>query len=133
MTILIALAMAITGSVALVSTTSLDWIYAWLIAAGAVTFVVYGVDKDRAERNERASAKAKRRAERRPKEMQPPRRQYRRVPNPVMHGLAVLGGVGGAWLGRSVFDHKSSQAMYTLVLWLAAFLWFAIVVEVELT
>jgi uncharacterized membrane protein YsdA (DUF1294 family) len=70
------------------------WLWAYLIAVNVCTFVCYGYDK--------ASA----------------RRGWLRVPEVVLHLLAVLGGTVGAWLGRQVFRHKTIKSSFRRIFWL---------------
>ena len=51
-----------------------------------------------------------------------------RVPEIVLHGLALVGGVVGAWIGREVFHHKTRKAVFSVVLAIASILWAAIVI-----
>ena len=50
------------------------------------------------------------------------RREGRRVPEKTLHGLALLGGFAGAWLGMSLFRHKTRKPMFALVVGVAALL-----------
>ncbi|MBN1190295.1 MAG: DUF1294 domain-containing protein [Dehalococcoidales bacterium] len=68
----------------------LYWI--WLAAASVITFLLYGFDKNRA------------------------RAGGRRVPEAVLHWLALLGGFPGGWAGRSVFRHKTQKGFFVFVL-----------------
>jgi uncharacterized membrane protein YsdA (DUF1294 family) len=64
----------------------------WLGAAGLVTFGMYGYDKTQAKLG------------------------GWRVPEVVLHGLALAGGFWGGWLGRWVFRHKTQKPEFTVVL-----------------
>ena len=79
------------------------WWVLWLTAAGVVTFVLYGYDKSQA------------------------RRGGGRVPEIVLHGMSLAGGVVGGWLGRAVFRHKTLHRSFLVVLVAASLLWAAIV------
>jgi uncharacterized membrane protein YsdA (DUF1294 family) len=46
-----------------------------------------------------------------------------RVPEVLLHGLALIGGVIGAWAGRAVFHHKTQKTEFTVVLVAASILW----------
>ena len=48
------------------------------------------------------------------------KRSARRVPERTLHGLALLGGFVGAWLGMRVFRHKTQKPVFAVVLFLAA-------------
>lgn len=65
-------------------TTSWSGYLNWLIAASIVTFVMYGVDKTQAKRD------------------------GGRIPNAILHMMALVGGWFGALFGRIVFNHKSN-------------------------
>jgi uncharacterized membrane protein YsdA (DUF1294 family) len=41
----------------------------------------------------------------------------------VLHGLALVGGVLGAWAGRLVFRHKTRHPVFLVVLIVASVLW----------
>jgi uncharacterized membrane protein YsdA (DUF1294 family) len=64
----------------------------WLAVTGGITFLAYGFDKVQSKT------------------------EGRRVPEAVLHGLAIAGGFGGGWLGRWVFRHKTRKGFFTLVL-----------------
>ncbi len=81
----------------------LPWWVLWLTAAGVVTFALYGYDKTQA------------------------RRDGGRVPEVVLHGMSLAGGVVGGWLGRAVFRHKTLHRSFLVVLIAASLLWAAIV------
>ena len=51
-----------------------------------------------------------------------------RIPELVLHALALIGGVLGAWAGRVVFRHKTQHPMFLVVLVIASVLWGAIAV-----
>lgn len=80
------------ATVALWWSTPLDAYPALLTAASVVTFAAYGWDK-------RAAASHR-----------------ERVPEVVLHALALAGGFAGGWLGRSLFRHKTRKPSFTLVL-----------------
>jgi uncharacterized membrane protein YsdA (DUF1294 family) len=64
----------------------------------ALAFALYGWDKHRA------------------------RRGGRRVSEAQLHGVALLGGFPGAWLGMSCFRHKTRKRAFVVVLGFAALL-----------
>lgn len=74
----------------------------WLIATGAATFVLYGLDKMQAKR------------------------EGVRAPKVLLHACALVGGFGGGWLGMIVFRHKRRQNDFVLLLLLATILHLAI-------
>jgi uncharacterized membrane protein YsdA (DUF1294 family) len=78
----------------------LAWIVGWTLPA----FAMYGIDKRQAQND------------------------GWRVPEMVLHGLALMGGVIGAWAGRYVFRHKTQKPAFTVVLIIASILWGAIAV-----
>lgn len=83
----------------------LHWppLLAWLVGWTPVAFAVYGIDKWQATH------------------------AGWRIPEAVLHGLALVGGVGGAWAGRIVFHHKTQKPAFLAVLVGASILWGAIV------
>lgn len=83
--------------------TPLPWWAWWLAAWGLVTFLLYGYDKAQA------------------------RRDGGRVPEVVLHAMALAGGVVGGWAGRAMFRHKTLHRSFTAVLVGASVLWAAIV------
>jgi uncharacterized membrane protein YsdA (DUF1294 family) len=58
-----------------------------------VTLFAYGIDK-------RAAVKSR-----------------RRVSEAALHGLELLGGWPGGWLGQRVFRHKTAKRSYRVVFW----------------
>jgi uncharacterized membrane protein YsdA (DUF1294 family) len=64
----------------------------WLAIASGITFVLYGFDKTQSKNG------------------------GWRVPEVVLHGLALLGGFPGGWAGRSVFRHKTKKGFFVFVL-----------------
>lgn len=77
---------------------------AWLVGWTVPAFAMYGIDKRQA------------------------RSSGWRVPEAVLHGLALIGGVIGAWAGRAYFHHKTSKPLFLVVLVIASILWVAIVI-----
>ena len=75
-----------------------------LVLLNTITFATYGIDKWRAKK---AGA--------------------RRISERTLHGLSWLGGVGGGWLGRRVFRHKTRKPRFFLHLSLASILHLSIV------
>jgi uncharacterized membrane protein YsdA (DUF1294 family) len=73
----------------------LAWVAGWTLP----TFGMYGIDKRQAQQG------------------------GWRVPEAVLHGLALVGGVIGAWAGRAVFHHKTHKPAFTIVLAGASLLW----------
>jgi uncharacterized membrane protein YsdA (DUF1294 family) len=65
---------------------------AWLIGWSVATFVAYAADKAQA------------------------RRGGWRIPEIVLHGLAVIGGAAGGWLGLLVLHHKTRHPVFPFVL-----------------
>lgn len=70
-------------------------LYFWLIlTTSLISFTAYGFDKQWAKSGQQ------------------------RVPERLLHLLAVLGGWPGAWLGQRVFRHKTQKRSFRLVFWL---------------
>jgi uncharacterized membrane protein YsdA (DUF1294 family) len=67
---------------------------AWLAGVNVTAFAYYGFDKGRA------------------------RKGGRRVPEAVLHGLAVAGGSIGAYAGMRVFRHKTVKGQFRLLFWI---------------
>jgi uncharacterized membrane protein YsdA (DUF1294 family) len=76
----------------------LAWLAGWSIPA----FAMYGIDKRQAQHD------------------------GWRVPEILLHSLALIGGVLGAWAGQAVFRHKTQKPGFTVVLVAATLLWGAI-------
>jgi uncharacterized membrane protein YsdA (DUF1294 family) len=72
--------------------TSWQPYFIWLFTSSLVLLLLYGFDKAQA------------------------RSQGGRVPESLLHVLALLGGFTGGWLGRVVFRHKTRKPVFTLVL-----------------
>lgn len=70
----------------------MGWLMAWLIPSNVVTFCVFCMDKMLA------------------------RSQRMRVPEAVLHTLALTGGVAGALLGMAVARHKTSKRSFRVTL-----------------
>lgn len=79
----------------------LGWspLLAWVLGWSAPAFAVYGIDKWQAGRG------------------------GWRVPEVVLHGLALVGGFPGAWVGRIVFRHKTRKPVFLVVLVAATVAW----------
>lgn len=96
---LLAAAFALTLTVLFWHTVSgawhwLPWAAAWLAAVNLVALGEYGYDKWQA------------------------RRGGRRVPEVVLHGLALAGGSPGAFAAMRLFRHKTIKGSFRLVFWL---------------
>jgi uncharacterized membrane protein YsdA (DUF1294 family) len=68
----------------------LYWI--WLAISSGITFLLYGWDKSQSKVG------------------------GWRVPEAVLHGLALAGGFPGGWAGRSVFHHKTRKFFFVFIL-----------------
>jgi uncharacterized membrane protein YsdA (DUF1294 family) len=66
---------------------------AYLVGIGIVTFLVYGFDKRQAKG------------------------QRTRVPENVLHIMALIGGTPGALLGQKLFHHKTQKQSFRRVFW----------------
>ena len=77
---------------------------AWLAGWSVPAFAMYGIDKRQA------------------------RAGRWRIPEAVLHALALVGGVVGAWIGRAVFRHKTREPVFLVVLVIASALWAAVVI-----
>ena len=95
----LALAVALTVALALLIPFrhNFGWYHvlaAWLLAVNLTTFAWYALDKSLA------------------------RHGVRRVPERVLHGLALAGGSFGAWLAMRTFRHKTVKGNFRLAFWL---------------
>lgn len=70
-----------------------------LIALSTATFLLYGFDKEDAEKAGMEGRQAQ-----------------ERVPKKLLHLLALLGGFVGGWLGMIVFKHKFRRADFLAIL-----------------
>jgi uncharacterized membrane protein YsdA (DUF1294 family) len=94
------------GLISIIVTVVGYLVVAWLVdwplyfvavtALSATTFLLYGLDKFEAAR--------------------PGSGRRQRVPENLLHLLALLGGFPGGWLGRFVFWHKIRKSSFWLVL-----------------
>jgi len=88
----IAAALALLAVLVLVVTLRLHWYLAWIAGWSIVTFFFYRFDKRRSKS---------------PAE---------RVPEAVLHGLSLIGGFPGGWLGRSYYRHKTLHPSFLITL-----------------
>ena len=79
---------------------NLFWV--WLLSAGVATLVAYGYDKLQAVQGSW------------------------RVPEMVLHSLALAGGFAGGWAGMLLFRHKTQKMVFTVVLALSTVIWIVI-------
>ena len=75
---------------------------AWLVGWSVPGFALYGIDKRQA------------------------RSGGWRIPENLLHGVALIGGVAGAWAGRLVFRHKTRKPAFLAVLIVASVIWTAV-------
>jgi len=73
---------------------TLPLLAAWYFVASLVTLVIYGIDKRAAQRGSR------------------------RVPEGMLHAIALLGGWPGALVAQPLFHHKTLKTSFQLVFWL---------------
>jgi uncharacterized membrane protein YsdA (DUF1294 family) len=78
----------------------------WLTAWGITAFAFYGWDKMQAQRH------------------------GWRVPEVILHALALIGGFVGGWAGMFIFRHKTRNSEIMLVLIAATMLWGALAITV---
>jgi uncharacterized membrane protein YsdA (DUF1294 family) len=94
----IALALGLGVILLLTWGVGLNWYLAWILTWSAVTFAFYGYDKRQAVA------------------------QGLRVPEIVLHLLALIGGFLGGWAGRAYFHHKTRKPAFLIVLHIATVL-----------
>lgn len=80
----------------------MQYLAVYLIVMNVIAFIIYGADKAKA------------------------RRGQWRVSERTLLTLAALGGAGGAWLGMSVFRHKTKHRKFTVCVPLFMALWCAL-------
>jgi uncharacterized membrane protein YsdA (DUF1294 family) len=87
----------IWGAVTLLVYVVTDWPFYldWLIGGTVATFALFAYDKRQAGVG------------------------GRRVPEIVLQGLSLLGGVVGGWLGMLVLRHKTRHTSFWVVQWIA--------------
>jgi uncharacterized membrane protein YsdA (DUF1294 family) len=100
----VALGVALLFAVGRFERTWYHLLACWLASINVVTFAFYGHDKLQARSN------------------------GRRVPEVVLHGLVLLGGTLGAYLGMRLFRHKTIKGTFRIVFWLIAALQVALVI-----
>lgn len=93
---IVAVAVAAVAALGLILLTSWNWYITWLVAWSIATFVLYGYDKTQAKR------------------------EGGRVPEVVLHGMALAGGAAGAWAGMFGFRHKVRKRSFWAVLIVAS-------------
>ncbi len=71
----------------------------WLLIQSIVTLFYFGYDKQQAQRG------------------------GWRVPERALHGMSLLGGFAGAWLGMVLFRHKTRKPIFRWMMVLSAVLW----------
>jgi len=100
------LAIALAGGLGLLLAWLTDWplLVIWILAVSVITFLAYGYDKAQAQSG------------------------GWRIPEIVLHGLALAGGFLGGWLGRAIFHHKTRKPIFTLVLILSTLLYLGVAV-----
>jgi uncharacterized membrane protein YsdA (DUF1294 family) len=101
---LLAAALVIVLSLALIWLTDWNPFLIWISAVSLVTFILYGYDKTQAKMG------------------------GTRVPEIVLHGLALAGGFLGGWLGRWIFHHKTRKPIFTTILTISTFLYVGIAI-----
>jgi uncharacterized membrane protein YsdA (DUF1294 family) len=76
------------------TTTLTHALAVWLVGVNVVAFAYYGYDKSRAGSG------------------------GRRVPELVLHGLALFGGTLGAYAGMRLFRHKTIKGQFRIFFWI---------------
>ncbi|MCP4165862.1 MAG: DUF1294 domain-containing protein [Chloroflexi bacterium] len=98
----VAIALGLLAFVALLWLGITSAYLSWLLAMTATTFALYGYDKMEAKLG------------------------GGRVPEIVLHALALAGGFLGGWLGMFVFNHKKRKREFWIVLIVSTILWIGI-------
>lgn len=76
-----------------------NWLWVWLAAWSVTAFIFYGYDKAQAKRG------------------------AWRIPENVLHGVALIGGFVGAFIGMYAFRHKTQKKAFITVIILSAVIW----------
>jgi uncharacterized membrane protein YsdA (DUF1294 family) len=84
--VIAALVAGVLVAIALVFATDIAAIVAYVVGLGLITFLTYGYDKLQAKRG------------------------GRRVPEPALLLLSVIGGALGGWAGMLIWRHKTNHA-----------------------
>jgi uncharacterized membrane protein YsdA (DUF1294 family) len=79
---------------------------AWLLAVNLTAFGYYGYDKAQA------------------------RSRYSRIPEVVLHGLVLVGGTIGGYLGMRLFRHKTIKPAFRLLFWMIVVLQIGLIAAV---
>ena len=79
-------------------------VVSYLIIINLIAFVLYGIDKKRAIRNEH------------------------RIRESVLLWIARLGGAIGSWLGIKIFRHKTKHTKFRIVVPLWIVIWVVVIV-----
>ena len=101
---ILAAALAVVLALALIWLTDWNPFLIWISAISLVTFILYGYDKTQAKMG------------------------GTRVPEIVLHGLALAGGFLGGWLGRWIFHHKTRKPIFTTILTTSTILYVGIAI-----
>jgi uncharacterized membrane protein YsdA (DUF1294 family) len=96
--LLIALVLIIGVGLVLTWITTWQPYWIWLATTSIVTFFLYGYDKNQA------------------------RSGGIRVPEAILHSMALFGGFLGGWLGMFVFHHKTRKPIFKIVLGISTIL-----------
>ena len=101
---ILAAALVVVLALALIWLTNCNPFLIWISAVSLVTFILYGYDKTQAKMG------------------------GTRVPEIVLHGLALAGGFLGGWLGRWIFHHKTRKPIFTTILTISTILYVGIAI-----
>jgi len=107
----VALCLTLAGTLAFLMllrlpATAYPLLAGWLVSINLIAFFYYGYDKQRA------------------------RQGSRRIPEIVLHGLAIAGGSGGAYAGMRYFHHKSIKGRFLIYFWFIVILQAVLLVAV---
>ncbi len=98
-----AIVLTVVIGIALFYLTDWGFFWIWLFTLSVVTFIAYGYDK--------AQAKV----------------GGLRIPEIVLHVLALVGGFMGGWIGRAIFRHKTQKVIFTIVLVISTLIYLGLV------
>jgi uncharacterized membrane protein YsdA (DUF1294 family) len=101
---IVAAVLVVVLGLALIWLTDWNPFLIWISAVSLATFALYGYDKSQAKVG------------------------GTRVPEIVLHGLALAGGFLGGWLGRWVFHHKTRKPEFLVILTISTVLYLGFVI-----
>lgn len=107
--LIFAIVIAIPIFILLVTQTNLSLYVIWMITLSGTTFLIYGIDKENASRENNI-----------------------RSPEVLLHILSLAGGVLGGWAGMYLFRHKTQHCMFHFFLTISTILHIFLIIQFNL-